>query len=318
MSGGPTTLLGRLAAAGSGFFHAPRDLRICALVRIGYALCVLIWLAVLFPDLQLWFGENGVLPLAGARQVMTSYSWSLLQWTPADNAFLYGAYATAILQTLLLLAGFWSRFNAACVFIWIVSFADRNTLILDAEDAVFRLVGFFLILMPCGARWSIDAALTARRDPHSALRTHGPAWGLRLLQIQMCLIFLSAALCKLEAPEWRDGSAMYYVARLDDYFGRFPTPDLLWQTPSIVRLITWSAVAAELLIPLLIWWPPARRWALLAALLFHLANEYTMHLFLFHWIMLVGWASFLTGDDLDWLGRVITGRRAATIATEAY
>jgi hypothetical protein len=124
----------------------------------------------------------------------------------------------------------------------------------------------------------------------------------------MCVIFLSAACCKLQSPAWRDGTAIYYVARLDDYFGRFPTPDLLWQTPWIVALITWGTIAIELLVPLAIWWRPARLWALLAALLFHLANEYTMHLFLFHWIMLAGWASFLTGDDLALVRRLLGGR----------
>lgn len=98
---------------------------------------------------------------------------------------------------------------------------------------------------------------------------------------------------------------MYYVSHLTDYFGRFPTPDFFWQTPSVVRLITWGVIAAELLIPLLIWWRGARLWALAAALLFHLTSEYSMFLFLFHWIMLVGWASFLTGDDLDAIARLV-------------
>ena len=38
---------------------------------------------------------------------------------------------------------------------------------------------------------------------------------------------------------------------------------------------------------------------LLVAALFHLGCDYAMNLFLFQWIMLVGWMSFLTSDDLD-------------------
>jgi vitamin K-dependent gamma-carboxylase-like protein len=306
----------RVAKAWNGFFHGPLDLRVCALLRIAYASLVLIWLAVLYPDLATWFSEDGVIPLIVARKAMPGGAWTLLALLPQGNFWLTAAWVTAFVQTLLLLFGLGSRMNAASVFVWVVSFAHRNVLILDGEDTVFRLIGFYLILMPCGACWSVDAWIGSRGrfsicPGQVANLPHGPAWGLRLVQIQMCVIFVSAALCKLQSPAWRNGTAMYYIARLDDYFGRFPTPDVLWQTPWIVGLITWGTIAAELAIPLAIWWPPARRWALAAALAFHLANEYTMHLFLFHWIMLVGWASFLNGDDLERVRRLFAGRPAA-------
>jgi hypothetical protein len=44
-------------------------------------------------------------------------------------------------------------------------------------------------------------------------------------------------------------------------------------------------------------------------LVFHLANEWTMNLFLFHWLMICGWIAFLTPADFAWLRR--KGRRAA-------
>ena len=305
----------RLAAAWNGFFHGPLDLRVCALVRIAYAALVLIWLAVFYPDLARWFSEDGVFPLIVARKATPGGAWTVLALLPPGSFWLTAAWAMAFVQALLLLVGFGSRLNAAAVFVWVVSFANRNALILDAEDTVFRLIGFYLILMPCGACWSVDGWIRSRNTGPNGTRsvpaTVAPAWGLRLLQIQMCVIFLSAALCKLQSAAWRDGTAMYYVARLDDYFGRFPTPDVLWQTPWIVALITWGTIAVEFAIPLAIWWPRARRWALVAALLFHLANEYTMHLFLFHWIMLAGWASFLCGDDLDAIGRWCSQRGPA-------
>ena len=306
----------RLAAAWNDFFHGPLDRRVCAVVRIGFAALVLVWLAVLYPDLARWFGRDGVLPPTVSAKVMPGGAWTVLTLLPRGDGWLHAAWGVAVAQALLLLVGLGSRFNALGVFVWVVSFVHRNGLILDSEDTVFRLVGFYLILMPCGACWSVDAWLRARRGiihDRASLSTicRGPAWGLRLLQLQMSVIFLSAGLCKLQSAAWRDGTAMYYVARLDDYFGRFPTPDFLWQTPWVVGLITWSVIAAELTIPLLLWWRKTRRWALAVAVAFHLANEYSMHLFLFHWIMLVGWASFLTGDDLSLARRWLFGRSRA-------
>ena len=65
---------------------------------------------------------------------------------------------------------------------------------------------------------------------------------------------------------------------------------------------TWSVLIVELAVPVLIWFRETRRLCLLLLLVFHLGNEWTMHLFLFHWIMLCGWLSFVTNDDLRWFG----------------
>ena len=50
-----------LARGWNAFFHAPCDARVCALVRIAFALVVLAHLAVLCPDRERWFTDAGVL-----------------------------------------------------------------------------------------------------------------------------------------------------------------------------------------------------------------------------------------------------------------
>src|SRR6185436_19991165 len=104
---------------------------------------------------------------------------------------------------------------------------------------------------------------------------------------------------KVVGEPWRDGTALYYVARIDDLWGRFPVPHYFFDTPWTVRAMTWSVLYVELAIPFLIWIPQARRFSLLVLLAFHLSNEWAMHLFLFHWIMLCGWLSFLKREDFD-------------------
>jgi hypothetical protein len=104
---------------------------------------------------------------------------------------------------------------------------------------------------------------------------------------------------------------LYYVARLDDYFDRLPTPTWLFDTPWAVALMTWSVIVVELLGPILLWFKETRRVSLAAIVLFHLANEWTMHLFLFHWVMLCGWMAFLSPEDFAWIGRLASGGRAS-------
>jgi hypothetical protein len=58
--------------------------------------------------------------------------------------------------------------------------------------------------------------------------THLRALGLRLAN-QMAVIFGRGP--RKSATKRIDGTAMCYVARLDDYFGRFPAPVWLFDQP---------------------------------------------------------------------------------------
>ena len=117
----------------------------------------------------------------------------------------------------------------------------------------------------------------------------------------MAAMLFSSALVKLGGDPWLDGTAIYYVSRLDDHFGRFYVPAFVFDTPWVVAFITWSVLVAELLCPLLIWFRETRLPCLFILAAFHLANEWTMNLFLFHWLMLCGWLAFVTPADFAFL-----------------
>src|SRR6476620_7685871 len=216
-----------MIAAWNRFFHEPSDPRVPALIRIGYACLVLVNLTSLYPYLDMWFGDAGVLP----RQLgyTAGYQWSVLTWLPGDAAMLRICFWIFTLQTVCLLLGFASRFSAVSVFVWLVSFQHRNQLILDGEDKVLRLMGFFLIFMPLAEVWSVDAWLSGRRATDGAGRyvSQASSWALRMLQIFMVLVMFATAVWKATGETWRDGTALYYVARVDDLFGRFPVPHYL-------------------------------------------------------------------------------------------
>lgn len=286
------------------FFHEPADPHVCALIRIAYGSLMLVYVAVLWPDVTLWYGEHGVLPVATAHAMwgdMRAFRWSVLDWLPPGDLWLQVYIGVFFVQAVCLLTGFGSRFNAICTWIWLISFQNRNTLITDGEDKVFHLVGLYLIFMPLGHAWSLDSLLRKRWNLPALTPASG--WAVTLLQIQMALIYMSAAIMKMTGEAWLNGTAMYYVSRLDDYFGRFPTPRFLFDSPMFVALFTWSVIAVEFCVPLLIWFKETRLVCLALVLLFHVGCDYTMNLFLFQWIMLVGWMSFLTPGDLSIFSR---------------
>ena len=320
-----------LASGWNAFFHAPCDARVCAAIRMAFALVVLLDLSILYPDLDLWFTDNGVLPTEASQEAAKPYAWSVFWHLPSTPAVVHICYWIIVAQAVLLLMGLLPNLQMLCLFVWLTSLENRNFLIIDGEDVVFRLVAFCLIWVPLGRCWSVDALVRQRLgwmpkgsgvdcgilpaigevSPQSTpdpLVRHSPyaapGWGLRLLQIQMCVSFLAAGLWKLSGESWLDGTALYYVARLDDYFGRLPIPTWPFDSPWAVALMTWSVIAVEILAPILLWFKETRRPALIAVVLFHLANEWTMHLFLFHWVMLCGWMAFISPEDFAWIGRL--------------
>ena len=110
---------------------------------------------------------------------------------------------------------------------------------------------------------------------------------------------LFSGLEKCQGAAWREGTALYYVSRLDDLFYRFPVPEFIFESLFLVAIATWAAVLLELSIPVLVWFGKTRRFALCLAVLFHLSLDYMMNLNLFEWLMLVGWSSFIERADVE-------------------
>lgn len=276
------------------FFESP-DPRMCAVIRIGYAALLLLMLLIQMPDAVLWFSDAGVLPFEISRQVVDTDTATIFQWISDDPATVSWCYRIFLLQTILLLVGFRSQFQAISLLVWLASFHHRNCMLVDGEDTVFRLFAFLLALSPCGICWSVDAWL--KPAPERLKKQSGCAWALRLMQIQLTIIYVSTAWEKLNGASWLDGTALYYASRLDDMFGRFPVPEFLFGDPGWLKLMTWSVLAVEVALPICLWIRQTRKAAIVVGILLHLSIEWMMNLFLFEWVMIVGLMAFAVPND---------------------
>ena len=293
----PTVTARGLPGAWNRFFFTPRDTRVLDVMRIAYAALMLINLAVLVPDLGLWFSDTGLVSVDASRDIIDPDAVSLFQWLPRSDVTVRIGFALLVVHTILLGLGWLPRLQALGVLVWYASFNHRLLWLWDGEDTLFRLLAFLFVLSPLGYHWSIDRWRRTRRGgPANDGPT--PAWGLVLIRIQMTLIYVSAAWEKLNGSEWIDGTAIYYVSRLDDVFGRFPMFDAPFEHLWSIRLMTWTILAVEVALPFGLWIKESRRWAVLVAILLHLSIDYLMVLFLFQWLMIVGLLAFVEPGDL--------------------
>ena len=285
-----------IVAAFDRFCFDPIDLRPIGAMRVVYAVLLFVNAACWGPDLLLWFGESGVMPYASARALGDPDTLTLFGLLPKSDLSVQIGYGLLLVHIVLLGLGLWSRLQALGTFVWLVSFQHRHVMLFDGEDTVFRLLGAALVFLPIAQCYSLDAWRARRRgQPYPR---HGTAWALRLVQLEMSAIYLSTGWEKLRGTDWVEGTALYYVSRLDDLFGHFPIPTALLESLTALKLMTWSVVAMELSLPFLLWIPRTRRLGILLAAALHLGIEYSMSLFLFQWVMLLGLLSFVRPGDL--------------------
>ena len=295
----------QLGSAWNRFFYEEVDLTICGIMRVAFSSLLLVNIILWAPDLNVWFGEHGAVDLSSSRLLIDPDTWTIFQFLPRESWVLWFCYGLLLVHTTGLLTGFHSRVQAAGVFFWLAMFQHRNLIIFDGEDYLFRMLAFLFIFLPAGEFLSLDRKRGIARGSAT-----GPVWPLRLVQIQMTLIYVSTAIEKLKSEDWLNGSAIYYVSRLDDVFGRFPVPDLVFESMSTMRIMTWCVLALEVAIPVGLWIKRTRLSALIAAALLHLSIDYAMNLFLFEWIMIVGLLSFARKEDVQHfrLNKKSTGR----------
>ena len=310
MSDGAAFSLRALGQGWNAFFHRPADRELCALLRVAVAGLVLVNFAFAYPHVEFFWGEHGLLPAEAARSMLDPNAWTLLTLVPNTDAALWSCYWMAIASATMLGLGLFSRLNAIAVFVWLVSFHHRNTLILTGQDTVLRVLTFLLIFLPIGAAYSLDARL--RKQQADGRERSG--WALRVMQIFVCLVVFSAGVEKLAGDFWWQGDALYYVMHLDDYCCNLPVPELVRASPVIYRPLTWISLAIELAAPCLVWFKETRRPALVALVALHLGIEYMMNLFLFQWAMLAGWLSHLQPSEIGWV-RARLSERARKLST---
>ncbi len=184
--------------------------------------------------------------------------------------------------------GFRSREAVLLAFVGSTLHASWNPLPLSAAFQVLRSVLFCLIWADTGRVWSLDArgGAASLRPPISP-----SVVPLRLICVQIALVYLATGLWKLGSPEWQDGTALYYVLATNG-FARLPAlPGLHFTT--LLTLMTHLVLVWELGFAFMVVVPWARALALYLGVALHLGMWLAMDLGPFPWVMLASYVAFI-------------------------
>lgn len=265
------------------FWFEPAPASTAALVRIAVGLLCLGWALSLAPDIGAFYLSDGILPGRDAPP------HQLLAWGPlthAPDSVIVGTWLALVASSVCVVLGWRTRLMTILMFLALVAVQRRNPYILNGGDGLVRLLALYLVFVPAGRWLSLDARRGGGDVPLIA------PWGLRLIQVQLAVLYLVAAGTKLAAAPWRDGTALAYAWRYDGIIRVVP-PDWIIDHRPIIELLTLTSIAIELAIPLLIWFSATRVWVIALGVLLHLGIHVTLQVGFFSLAIFAAYLAFL-------------------------
>jgi hypothetical protein len=157
----------------------------------------------------------------------------------------------------------------------------------------------FLAISPCGAALSLDQV---RRTGKFWSAQQRPQWPVRLMQVQLSLIYLASAQAKLNGNAWPQGTAVSYALRLPDML-LLPTPHWLTNSTLLMNAVTWSTLAIELSVGILVWNRRLRPWVLAAGVVMHTMMMITIAVGFFTLAVFVLYLAFVPPEMVERLPR---------------
>ncbi|HEY8923720.1 MAG TPA: HTTM domain-containing protein [Polyangia bacterium] len=262
------------------------DLRSLALGRLGLAGVLIADLITRALVLRDFYSNEGLLPnhtLLWRPERLPVFSLFFAASSPAMAAL---GFALCGAVYLCLLVGYRTRLAQLLSWVAVVSLHAR--VFYNGGDIVLGELCLWTLFLPLGRRYSIDAALAARRaaaaralDPSASPTAPGSSNASQQLTTpaiavvlgQLFFIYLLNAIHK-NGVTWREGTAVHYTLHQDTIVTLIGLWVRSWITPGISRVLTWTTLGIEWTLPFLLISPIAlkatRRAAQVLAATLHL------------------------------------------------
>lgn len=267
------------------------------LVRMAFGALMVYVTLDLLPVIPVLFSENGPVP---TQPTSADFSWlnslqiGIFQIWTSDTAVLV-AWVLLLLSAVSLTLGWQSRISALLVWILFMSFLRRNPMVLYAGDQVMTNTALILAISGCGAALSLDQR---RRNGRFWSAEERMGWPIRLLQVQLSLIYFFSAQTKFIGEAWNDGSAASFPWRVYRDWAILPVPQWVAENPYLVNVASWSTMAIELSLAVLVWNRRYRCGVLAAGVLMHTLIWLNMSVMFFSLAMFVLYLAWVPWETL--------------------
>jgi predicted DCC family thiol-disulfide oxidoreductase YuxK len=274
------------------------DLRALALTRIAIASIVLIDLFLRAQHLKAFYSDDGLVPRSVIYESFPRSWFFSLHFLSGRAEVEALMFAISGLFALMLLVGYKSRLASFLSWLLFASLCVRNPFIDHGADSLLKMLLFWGMFVPWGARYSIESALSPRSN---ILPGRIISIGTVALLLQMPLVYFFGGLVK-NGLEWRhDFTAISYALSAPDF--ALPLGTWLLSCTLCLKALTAVTLVLEIAGALLLFFPfhtkTVRLVVMVAFLFLQVGIALTLNLGLFPLVSIVGLLPFLPGPVLD-------------------
>ncbi|MGW6844413.1 HTTM domain-containing protein [Streptomyces sp. NPDC054958] len=316
-------LLDRIGDVWALLTDRPISLYAASVLRIGYGLLYLVFLLREFPHRDEIWGPGSPWTPALAQQLFAQTGWNSILILSDSRAYFELCYVMALVTSALFMLGWRTRAMSVLFAVVVASFHARSIFMTDGGDNLILLMALYLVLTACGRRWSLDARrirLKAARagdasepvksfsaqqlcDARATLTTVVHNCGILVIAAQVCYLYGSAGLYKIQGPTWGGGTALHYALNLE-LFQPWPAlSHLVDEYPMVIAIAGYVTVLLQVAFPFVLF--GRLKYPVLTVLLgMHIGIAVLLGLPLFSGAMIVADAVFLPDRFYTFLPRL--------------
>jgi hypothetical protein len=220
--------------------------------------------------------------------------WTHFHWVQNYPKLMWTFHIVALIVFFLLTIGLFSRTMALLGYLFAVSYANRITPgAFFGLDKINCMLALYLIVGPCGARYSVDRLWRMKRGGPTEVPPSVTAnLAIRLIQVHMCIIYLFSGIGKLHGEQWVMGEASWLSFAMLEY----QSMDMTWlaKWPKLLNFMTHVTVFWELTYCAFVWPRLTRPWVLLMAVVVHGGIILFLGMPTFGLVMLIGNLAFVS------------------------
>lgn len=277
------------------FFFAPKPVDSIALFRIIWCLLILATAMMDVNNINEFYGPHGLLSLTTAKSQFMFPHMNVFHYFSSSYEMTYILFGIYFVAILFAMVGLFTRASLIVTLVCMVSIHQRNIWLLSSSELLLRLITLYLVFSPCGHVFSFDSILGRKYKLFAKPREWSP-WVLRMIQIQVSVVYLWTVWHKLKGDTWIDGTAVYYATRAEN-MKNFGLPFLLDWMP-FLKFMTWSTLVLEFVLGCFIWFKEFRWPLIVSGVIFHLGIEYVMSIPFFEWIMILLILLYITPEEV--------------------
>ncbi len=257
----------------------PTDVGSVVLFRIAFGL-------IMFWEVSRYFFYGWVEDIYVKPQFHFQYEW--FQWiSPLPANGMYFIFGGLGILALMISLGLYYRVSSILFFLGYSYVFLIDQALYNNHFYLICLLSFVLTLAPLQNAYSLD--VIRGKAPHTEKL---PALWLWLIRFHIGIVYFFGGIAKFD-PDWLSGLATKELMLIANRGTFLETLTLHAWFP---YFYAWSGMLFDLLIPFLMLWKPFRKWAFLAAVLFHMNNYFVFPIGIFPVLSLVLTLMFFDSD----------------------